>query len=89
MTKEDLIRKITSRKFIVAIALFVSMMLVFFGVAESVVTQVVSLIIAGGSIISYIFNEGKIDAARLDNKETIEYILSLLQNFEKTEEQGK
>ena len=86
MTKEDLIRKVTSRKFIVAVALFVSMLLIFFGVAESTATQVASLIIAGGSIMTYIYSEGKIDAARLDNEQVLDYLISLLQDFAKKED---
>lgn len=86
MTKEDLIRKITSRKFIVAVALFVSMLLIFFGVAESTATQVASLIIAGGSIMTYIYSEGKIDAARQDNEEVLDYLISLLQDFARKED---
>lgn len=85
MTKEDLIRKVMSRKFITAVALFVSMLLIFFGVAESTATQVASLIIAGGSIMTYIYSEGKIDAARQDNEEVLEYLISLLQDFARKE----
>ena len=86
MTKEDLIRKLLSRKFITAVALFVSMLLIFFGVAESTATQVASLIIAGGSIMTYIYSEGKIDAARQDNEAALDYLISLLQDFAKKED---
>lgn len=55
-------RKFTSRKFWTAIAGFVSMLIVFFGGAEELATQVTSLILAGASVIAYILAEGFVDA---------------------------
>ena len=49
MTKEDLIRKLTSRKFWVALVAFVTSLLVGFGVAESDIAQVASIIMAAGA----------------------------------------
>lgn len=54
--------KLTSRKLWVAIAEFVSMLLVAFGMAEDTVTQVVALIMAGAGALAYIIAEGLVDA---------------------------
>lgn len=54
--------KLTSRKLWVAIAEFVSMFLVAFGVAEDTVTQVAALIMAGAGMVAYIIAEGLVDA---------------------------
>ena len=55
-------RKLTSRKFWMAIATFVSMLLIYFGKTESEAAQVVALIMAGGTVVAYIVGEGLVDA---------------------------
>lgn len=55
-------RKLTSRKFWMAIATFVSMLLIYFGKSESEAAQVVALIMAGGTVVAYIVGEGLVDA---------------------------
>lgn len=64
MNKEDLIRKLSSRKFWVAVAAFATSLLVCFNVAEDVVTQVASVIMGFGSMLAFILAEGWVDAAR-------------------------
>lgn len=59
---EVLKRKLTSRKLWLAVAGFVSMMLVYLGHAESEAESVASLIMAGASVIGYIVGEGLIDS---------------------------
>lgn len=61
--KIDWIRKLTSRKFWLAIASFVSMLIVAFGGSEAVASQVTALIIAGATVVAYILGEGLTDAA--------------------------
>ena len=61
--KIDWKRKLTSRKFWMAVASFVSMLVVAFGGSEAVASQVTSLIIAGAAVIAYIIGEGLADAA--------------------------
>lgn len=63
MKKQELIRKLCSRKFWMTVANFVSMMLVFLGKPESDATQVATLIIAGASVVTYIIAEGWTDAS--------------------------
>ena len=60
-------RKLTSRKFWMAVASFVSMLIVAFGGSDTVATQVTSLIIAGATVIAYIIGEGLTDAASQQN----------------------
>ena len=63
-------KKLTSRKFWTAIAGFVSMLIVFFGGAEELATQVTSLILAGASVIAYVLAEGFIDANAANKTDT-------------------
>ena len=60
--KIDWLRKITSRKFWVSIASFVSMLMVYFGAAESEAQQITALIMAGATVIGYLVAEGLADA---------------------------
>lgn len=72
MKKEQLIRKLSSRKFWLSIASFVSMLIVALGGTESTATQVTGIIMAGASIIGYIIGEGLADSGnyiRTDNKD--------------------
>lgn len=55
--------KLTSRKFWAAVCGFVTPLLLAFQVSESTVTQVVSIIMAGATVIAYIIGEGMVDAA--------------------------
>lgn len=61
--KTDWKSKLTSRKFWVAVASFVSMLIVALGGAEAQATQVTALIMAGASVVAYIIGEGLTDAA--------------------------
>jgi len=63
MNKEDIIRKLTSRKLWLSLASFVSMLLIFFGYAEDVATQVSSIIMAGATVLGYLLAEGLADSA--------------------------
>ena len=56
-------RKLTSRKFWVSIATFVTMLLIYFGDSTSDAEQVASLIMAGASVIAYVIGEGLADGA--------------------------
>ena len=65
MNKEDILRKITSRKFWIAVVSFVSALLVAFKVPEASISQVTAIIMAFGSLFAYIFAEGWVDSARV------------------------
>ena len=61
--KIDWVRKLTSRKFWMAIANFVGMLIVALGGTDNQATQVTALIIAGATVVAYIVGEGLVDAA--------------------------
>lgn len=65
--KIDWKRKLTSRKFWMSIASFVSMLLVYFGEPESVAERVAALILAGATVIGYVIGEGLADSGDVDN----------------------
>ena len=56
-------RKLTSRKLWLSIASFVSMLLIYFGHAESEASQIAALIMAGATIIGYVIGEGLADSS--------------------------
>ena len=56
-------KKLCSRKLWVSLANFVSMLVVYFGVAESEAQQLSALIIAGASLIGYVIGEGLADSS--------------------------
>ena len=63
MSKDDIIRKLTSRKFWVAVAEFVTMLIIALHGSKETATQVAALIMAGAAVIAYIVGEGLADAA--------------------------
>ena len=69
ITKDDVIRKLTSRKLWLSIASFVAMLLVALGKTEAVATQVTGLIMAGATVIGYVLAEGLADAGHVDDDE--------------------
>ena len=63
MNKQDIIRKLTSRKFWIAVVGFITPLLLAFGVAETTVTQVTAIIMAGADVVAYLIAEGMADSA--------------------------
>lgn len=69
MKKENIIRKLTSRKFWVAVAGFVSGLIIALdGDAETAET-ISGLILQGASVLGYLVAEGLTDAANTSTKE--------------------
>ena len=62
MNKQDIVRKLTSRKLWLAVALFVSGLLTAIG-RQSVAETVAGLIMQGAAVLGYILGEGLVDAA--------------------------
>ena len=60
--KIDWVKKLTSRKFWLSVASFVSMMIVACGGTENKATQVAALIMAGATVIGYAIGEGLVDS---------------------------
>jgi len=61
MEKIDWKKKLTSRKFWLSVATFVSMLLIFFNVDKGTAEQVTALIMAGATVIGYVIGEGLAD----------------------------
>ena len=58
---KSLKRKLTSRKLWLSVASFSSMLMIYFGHAESEASQVAALIMAGASVVGYVIGEGLAD----------------------------
>lgn len=56
-------RKLTSRKFWLAIVGFVTQLMILNGAGDSQITQVAACIMAGATLIGYIIGEGLADSA--------------------------
>lgn len=69
MDKNDLIRKLTSRKFWLAVVALVTGLLAAFNVDAGTVEKVSGIIMSGASVVAYIIAEGLVDA---ENKNTRE-----------------
>ena len=61
--KEEIIRKLTSRKFWAAVVGFVTGLLIYFGKTAEQADQIAALIMSGASLVAYIVGEGMADAA--------------------------
>ena len=59
----DIKRKLTSRKFWIAVTEFVTLLVVAFHGTEEVAAQIAAIIMAGAAVVAYIIGEGLIDAA--------------------------
>lgn len=60
--KIDWKRKLTSRKLWLSVASFVTMLMIYFGKSESEAAQVAAIIMAGATVIGYVFSEGLADS---------------------------
>lgn len=67
--KSDIVRKLTSRKLWMAVALFVSGVLVAVGKDKATAETISGLIMQGAAVIAYIIGEGLADAAHADEYE--------------------
>ena len=77
MTWNDIVRKLTSRKFWMAVAGFVSGLIVALGESETTAETVSGLIMSGASVLGYLLAEGLADSSSVnityepeDDKET-------------------
>ena len=67
MKKEDIIRRLTSRKFWLAVAAFITELIVVFRGDAELAESVSAIIMAGATVIAYILGEGLVDAGGLNN----------------------
>lgn len=72
MKKIDWARKLTSRKFWVAVTGLVTSTLLIFGVAESEATQIAGIIMQAATVVGYVLGEGLADSGHGGNVEVKE-----------------
>lgn len=68
---DDLKRKLTSRKFWLAVCSFIAPLVVVFTGDKNAATNMTALIMSGASIIAYILGEGLVDSSPLDDCKNI------------------
>ena len=64
-------RKLTSRKFWLAVTSFIALLIIAIGGSQETATRVTALIMAGASVFAYIIGEGLVDAAAASSKNSI------------------
>jgi len=69
ITWNDIVRKLTSRKFWLAVAGFVTGLMAFQGTGSETIEKVTALIMAGASVIAYIIGEGLADSSPTINED--------------------
>ena len=62
-------RKLTSRKFWLSVAAFVSLLIIACGKDKTVAEQVSAIIMAGATVIGYVIGEGLTDATNIQEEE--------------------
>lgn len=81
------IEKLQSRKFLTCVAGIVMGVCMVFGLDEGTVNTIAGAIVAVGSIMTYIYAEGKIDAEAVDKiKDTVEKVEDAIGAVDKIEE---
>ena len=66
MSREDIIKKLTSRKFWLAVAAFVTELIIAFKGDAELAETLSGMIMAGATVIAYIVGEGLIDAGNTE-----------------------
>ena len=84
MTWDDIVRKLTSRKFWAAVAEFVTMLMVALKYDQGSAEKVAALIMAGAGVVAYIIGEGLTDAAAVGKDEDV--YLDLIDDPDEDEE---
>lgn len=67
MNANDILRKLTSRKFIAAASGFVAGLSMVFGLDGKIITSVAGAVVSAASVVSYIIAEGRVDAEGVKN----------------------
>lgn len=62
-------RKLTSRKFWLSVAAFVSLLIIACGKDKTVAEQVSAIIMAGATVIGYVIGEGLTDSTNIQEED--------------------
>ena len=65
---QEFLKKITSRKFLAAVAGVATGLAMVFGVDETAISTVAGAVTTVASVVSYILSEGMVDAAAVEAK---------------------
>lgn len=71
VTMQDILRKLTSRKFWMSLATLVFLIMVYCGASEDSATQIVSIVMAAATVIGYTIGEGLADQSGAVNGDVI------------------
>ena len=83
----EFLNKIKSRKFLTCIAGVIMGVCMVFGLDEGAVNTIAGAIVALSSVVTYIYAEGKIDAAAVDKlKDTADKVENAIDEVNKIEE---
>ena len=66
MSKQDIVRKLTSRKFWLAVAAFVTQLIIAFKGDAELAETLSGMIMAGATVIAYIVGEGLVDVGNAE-----------------------
>ena len=79
--------KLKSRKFLTCIAGVIMGACMVFGLDEGTINTISGAIVAVGSVVTYIYTEGKIDAAAVDKiKDTVDKVEGAINEVKEIEE---
>ena len=84
---KEFLGKFKSRKFLTCIAGIIVGVCMMFGLDEGTIDTVAGAVVSLGSIVTYIYAEGKIDAAAVGQiKETVDDVKDAIDEVNKIEE---
>lgn len=84
---KEFLGKFKSRKFLTCVAGVIVGVCMMFGLDEGTIDTVAGAVVSLGSIVTYIYTEGKIDAAAVGQiKDTVDDVKDAIDAVEKIEE---
>ena len=84
---KEFLEKLKSRKFLACVAGVIVGVCMMFGLDDGTIDSVAGAVMSLGSIITYIYTEGKIDAAAVGQiKDTVDDVKDAIDAVEKIEE---
>lgn len=90
MSMQIFLKKLSSRKFLTCVAGVIMGICMAFGLDEQALTSVSGAVVAVVSIVTYIYTEGKIDAAAVDKiKDSVDKVEDAIEDVNKIEEVSK
>ena len=83
---KEFLKKLKSRKFLTCVAGVIMGICMVFGVDEGAVNVIAGAVMAVASVVTYIYTEGKVDAAAVDKiKDTADQVKDVIDVVDKIE----